>query len=265
MATQARKPGAAANKYMALLKKLEETKSDSGFWKPDTGLNNIRILPEVGKMEFFFVENGRHYMDNKSYDCPNLNSGGQERCPLCEVNQMLYEAGEKEEAKKWRASKSYLMNIIVRGKESEGPKVYSAGQIVFGQIANLIGDPDVGDVSDIEEGFDLKLERTGEGLETRYTTREARNPSALGTPEEVEKWLKEARDLQAFIDERIQDYDELAVQSGAAVFLGLVEGEETEAEDDYEEEDDEEPVPQKASERIAAKMGSGRTLKLGKR
>ena len=264
MATQARKPGAAANKYMALLKKLEETKSDSGFWRPDTGTNVIRILPEVGTMEFFFVEAGRHYMDNKSYDCPNLNSGGEERCPLCEVNQMLYEAGEKEEAKKWRAGKSYLMNIIVRGKESEGPKVYSAGQIVFGQIAGLIGDPDVGDVSDIEEGFDLKLERTGEGLETRYTTREARNPSALGNPDDVEKWLKDAKDLQAFVSERILDYDELAVQSGAAVFLGMVEGDDVEEPEEYTDEWEDE-VPQKASDRIAAKMGSGRTLKLGRK
>jgi hypothetical protein len=263
MAMPTKNPKAAVNKYMALLKKLEETKSDSGFWRPNTGLNTIRILPEVGTMEFFFVEAGRHYVGETSYDCPKLNSGGTERCPLCEVNQMLYEAGEKEEAKKWRVGKSYLMNIVVRGKESEGPKVYSAGQIVFGQIAGLIGDPDVGDVSDIEEGFDLKLNRDGEGLDTRYTTREAKMPSPLGTPEEVEKWLGEAKDLQAFVNERIPDYDELAKQSGAAVFLGMVDGDEEEEEFEYEEEEEE--VPQKASERIAAKMGSGRTLKLGKR
>ena len=166
MATQiSKKPGAAANKYMALLKKLEETKSDSGFWKPDTGMNNIRILPEVGTMEFFFVESGRHYINNQSFDCPNLNSGGEERCPLCDVNQLLYQAGETQEAKDWRAGKAYLMNVIVRGKEAEGPKIYAAGQTVFSQIAGLIGDPDVGDVSDIEEGWDLKLERTGEGLQ----------------------------------------------------------------------------------------------------
>jgi len=263
MATTTKNPKAAVDKYMALLKKLDEVKSDSGFWRPDAGLNTIRILPEVGTMEFFFVESGRHYMDGKFYDCPNLNSGGVEPCPLCEVNQLLYEAGEKEEAKKWRAGKSYLMNVIVRSKEAEGPKVYSAGQIVFGQIAGLIGDPDVGDVSDIEEGFDLKLERTGEGLETRYTTREARNATPLGTPDEVEKWLQEAKDLQAFVNERMPDYDELAKQSGAAVFLGMVEGEDEEEHE--EEEHEEEEVPQKASDRIAQRMGSGRTLKLGKR
>jgi hypothetical protein len=261
----AKRPGSAVNKYMALLKKLEETKQESGFWKPETGKNVIRILPEVGNMEFFFVESGRHYMDKKSYECANLNSGGAERCPLCDVNQLMYEAGEIPEAKKWRASKSYLMNVIVRGSESEGPKIYAAGQIVFGQIASLIGDPDIGDVSDIEEGFDIILDRTGEGMETRYTSRPSRNPSPLGSAEEVEKWLKEAKDLQAYVDERIPEYEEMATQSGAAVFLGLVEGDEEEpVEEEYDEEEaDEEPV--KASDRIRERMGSGRNLKLGKR
>lgn len=271
-----RSAGGDSSKYLSLLKKLESVKSDSGFWKPAMGMNSIRILPEVGKMEFFFVEMGRHYVGDKHmYDCRNINSGGELECPLCKVNQLLYEAGEAQEAKKWRASKSYLMNVIVRGKESEGPKVYAAGQIVFGHIASLIGDPDVGDVSDANEGFDLKLERTGEGLDTRYTTREARNPTKLGTPDEIEKWLQEAKDLQEYVEEHCPDFNEVAVQSGAAVFIGIdseqdlgtFDPEDPEFDAQMEEQLAAPPTKEEsASDRIAARMSSsGRTLKLGKR
>jgi hypothetical protein len=256
-----------SQKYAALLKKLDEVKSDSGYWRPEMGKNTIRILPAKGAMSFFFIESGMHYMgENQSYACADINSKGKQQCPLCNVNKILWEAGEAAEAKKWYVRRSYLMNIIVRGKESDGPKIYACGQSVFQQLATIIADPDVGDVTDPEEGFDLKLERTGEKIETKYTLREARDPSLLGSDEEIEAWMGAAIDLEEYISQRIPDYVETAKQSGAAILLDITE----EAEDGEEEskpvvEDEEEhAVPTKASEVISQKMGSGRMLRLRK-
>jgi len=44
-----------------------------GFWRPKSGRNVIRILPETGDMEVFWQEVGKHFIPNKclrAYDSP---------------------------------------------------------------------------------------------------------------------------------------------------------------------------------------------------
>lgn len=244
-----KKKTSAADRYKKLLDKVQGMDlGSSGYWKPSEGRNTIRVLPAVGEMEFFFHEVGRHY-DQRQY-CPAISTDGAEECPICELNEQLFQSGEKEAASKFRANRAFWMNIIDRKNRDAGPQIYTPGIQVFQAIVSLVSDADYGDVTDLDEGFDLKLDRKGTGLETKYTVLPAPRPSPLGDDDEIDEWLEEAEDLAARIDEQLKDYDELIKAAGLGAYFGL-EDDEDDDEDDYEgmewaddddDEEEEEPV-----------------------
>lgn len=231
----AKKKITPATRYKELLEKVQGMDlGGGGFWKPKEGRSLIRILPPVGDMEFFFQEVGRHY-DQKQY-CPAITTEGAEECPICEINEALYQAGEKEAAAKFRATRAFWMNIIDRSNEDAGPQIYTPGVQVFQSIVAFISDPEYGDITDEEDGFDLKIDRKGQGIETKYTVLPSRMPSALGSDDEqMNEWIEDARDLSAHVEEQLKDYDDLIDAAGLeAYFDGTTQAE--------EEEEDEEPV-----------------------
>lgn len=98
------------NKLASLREKLEKTDmgGSRGFWSPQQGTNDIRILPEKGDMAFFFQEVGRHYMPGeKMVYCPKFTSAGKLDCPVCDLVDELYSLGDP-------ASKKLAGNIRVR-------------------------------------------------------------------------------------------------------------------------------------------------------
>lgn len=185
----------SADKYRALLEKVQAIDLATGdqFWKPPEGRSTIRILPPVGDMEFFFVEMGRHY--NQKVPCVNIISEGELECPVCDINEQLFQANEKEAASKFRVSRAFWMNIVDRSNEDAGPQIYTPGPQVFGFLVALVNDPDYGDISDVEMGIDIKLTRKGQGMETKYSVLPAMRASELGDEEDVDVWLEDAVDL----------------------------------------------------------------------
>ena len=198
----------------ALRKKLGniDMGGPSGFWKPPKGKKStIRILPPVGDMEFFFQEVGRHYglADFGPITCPHFTSGGEEACPVCDLVARLYRGSKADKAlaKRLRVSKSFWMNVVVRDPDdsdgieiSDGPAVFTPGTTVLAAIQSLIYDPEYGLVYDIEEGVgvDLTIERSGEGLETRYQVNPRRGDTPLHPDSDVvAQILEDAKDLSA--------------------------------------------------------------------
>jgi hypothetical protein len=163
------------------------------------------------------------------------------KCPICDVNEELYQAGEKDAASKFRASRSFFMNVIDRSNPGQGVLKYAPGTTVFQAIASAISDPDYGDISDVNEGYDLKIERTGEGREnTKYQTRPVKRSTPLGDEAQIAEWLAAATDLKQFVHDQLMDYDELAKKSGVDVYFS--------SDDDEEAE----PVAKKAAPKAAA-------------
>lgn len=223
--------------YQKLLAKLDGVDMGTGgFWKPTVGMSTIRILPPIGEMDYFFVEVGQHYVGS-SFMCPAICSDGEDPCPLCEVNEALYRAGEKEAADKFRVRRSFWVNAIVRGQEANGPVIFTPGVTIFRTLASFISDPDYGDITDEEDGFDIRIERQGEGLKTRYETRAVRSPTPLGSDEEIEEWLDDAKDLTELITSKMLSYEDLMEQTGVDAFLeegdldSVLEGVEEDAEE----------------------------------
>ena len=256
-----KKRGSSSEAYKRLLEKVRSIDMGSRtFWSPREGRSVVRILPPVGDMQFFFKEVGRHYIGGKSYVCPLISTDGQNDCPACEVNEELYQAGEKEAAAKFRAQRKFYMNVIVRGEESAGPRVFTPGITIFGAIVALISDPDYGDITDIDGGTDVVINRKGTGLETEYQVMARRNASVLGTDEQVEEWLKSAEDLEAFVMGKLLSYEDMANATGAAAYLDMGrEEEEFEDEEEFEEEEafeeEEEPASSIIRKRLAKRRG----------
>lgn len=215
-----------------------------GWWRAPVGTSTIRVLPPVGTMEFFFVEVGQHYIgDSKDgLYCPNVCAG--QPCPICEVQDELYKAGDKDTAAKFRVGRSFFINLIDRAHPDQGVLKYQCGTTIFTQLVAYINDPDYGDISDPDAGYDVKVERTGEGKnDTRYQARAVRRDTPLGEPDQAEQWLNDASDLQEYVNSRMLSYEDLAKKSGVDVYF---------AEDGAEEEEAPPPQPKvKAAAAVA--------------
>ena len=151
----------------AMRAKLEASKngnktSNSNKWKPEQGDQTIRILPTKDGdpfKEFHF-----HYNigKNPGIMCPKRNYN--EECPICDFASKLWKEGvvnnddtAKREAKKLFVRKRYYSPIIVRGKESEGVKIWAYGKQAYETILGYVCDPDYGDITDVETGTDMVL------------------------------------------------------------------------------------------------------------
>jgi hypothetical protein len=139
------------------------------------------------------------------------------------------------------------MNVIDRDNEKAGPQIFTPGVTVFSTISSLIGDPDYGDIFDLEDGLDLIIEKTGKRLETEYQVKPKRTSTPLSDdPDLVKKWMKLAKDLSMV--ELSEDKDEDAeLSKGHSVYVLPYERleEEFNSVSDDEDDDDEDDVPVK--------------------
>lgn len=269
------------SKFDKIRQRLAQESLDSGgYWKPKVGTNKIRLLPEVGEMEFFFVNVGQHFLTRTNrHFCPDFTLDLP--CPICEfVSQLYTEGGDAniKLAENLRVRKQYWMNIIDRNAESAGPQIFSPGKMVFGQIKSLVMDPQYGDLLvDVDDGLDLRITRTGTGrTDTRYETHSDRETSPLSSnPAEIDQWLDAAMDLSSveLTDDPTEDHSLLHDDEGNVVAIVAVEPYERikaafegidrtvlSAKGDDDEEDDEE-----AEDRVASVIRSRRSRRGARR
>jgi hypothetical protein len=228
-----------------------------GFFSPPDGRSVIRILPEVGKMTFFYQQVGTHMLpgsDNKKqFYCPNFTSEGEMDCPICDYVEELKKAGDKASvalASQLRVKRKFWMNVIDRDHEGQGPQIFTPGVMVFGQISSLIGDPDYGDIFDVEDGIDLIIEKKGQKLETEYQVKPKRTSTPLSDdPDTVKEWLDKARDLTP-VEVSDNKEEDAELTKGHILFVlpyDRLEREFLASESDDEEAEDDDEAPRKSS------------------
>jgi hypothetical protein len=125
----------------------------------------------------------------------------------------------------------YLIPVLVykdeRGKdvdtEQDGKMVQITGGL-YGQLIDFFLDPDLGDFTDPEEGYDIKIKRTGKGkTDTEYSV-SAMRPSKIPDKYDTEV------DLEGMVKAVIPSYEE--VEEKLAEFLASEGTGDTESEDD---------------------------------
>ena len=213
--TKAKGKGESVQDRLAKMReRMEKTdvgEGGVGFWRPKVGRSIIRILPEVGSMEegVWWTVVGKHYglpgAPKAGEFCPSFVSEGKEPCPICEMVSVLWKGSESDKAMASQLGlrKQYWMNIVARdpkdkgGDTGDGPYVYTPGVTIFKYIQALMLDAEYGDITDIDDGIDLVVDRKGEGVKTEYQLMpRGRGRCPLHKDEDQQQeWLDNAKDL----------------------------------------------------------------------
>ena len=168
MSTTTTQPGYKQSDMSSIRKKLQElnksTKSPKKMiWKPVAGEEGtvVRILPYLHGPDPFNVLYFHYDIAGKNVVCPS--TFGKE-CPICDFSNKLRENKTKESfeaAKKLFPKYRVYVPIIVRGKESEGPKFWGLSKTVYENLLTFFVDPEYGDMSHPINGTDIKVIFTG--------------------------------------------------------------------------------------------------------
>lgn len=172
---------------------------DNKFWKPKVGENVIRILPSNREDGNFAYHSQLHHefkVEGQARAFPCL-SVFNKPCPVCKTISYFDTDNDpdiKELIGKMTPRHAYLMNILDRSnKESSAVLIFSAAKTVMREIMQYMNDEEYGDITDPDEGRDVKLKRTGEGIATRYSTRVSPKVTSI----DVEDWEKNMFNLEA--------------------------------------------------------------------
>jgi hypothetical protein len=185
--------GTASSGYFAtspdaIQKKLAElkgkSKGDGGFWTAKVGKNTLRVLPPWNKEGVFYHDSIIHFGIGPNKKSAVCISDSEKGCPVCNLVQKYSEDVDdqkKAKAKDMSARNRVLLNVIDRENEAQGIQIWATSEQNLGKLLTFFADPEWGDFTHPEEGFDVIIERTGTGkTDTRYDLRLTRKPSPIG-------------------------------------------------------------------------------------
>jgi len=201
--------------------KLAEVGSGT-FFKAKEGKNKVRILPPWNDEGLFYHEQVYHY--GLKHDGKNVTVAGPNPIVMKFIKKMEEQGSEDAKAaKKLQPKTKYYVNILER--TSNKVMIWGFSRKVLGTILSAMADPDYGDITDLEEGYDVTIERAGTGLDTKYEVRVRPKQS------EAEIDL----DKLHMLDEIVEDFSDKEVKS-------MLKETFEEADDD---DDDDEPKKKK--------------------
>lgn len=199
----------------------------------------IRILP-VGENESPFIEvRGHKTQVNgqwRTFICPKYEK--DEECPFCEAREALLatgEAADKELAKGYSARLMYVVKVIDREREEEGPKFWrfnhdyrKTGILdkIMG-VVQAIGDTKAPSLSDIENGRDLII-TINRDQNNRATVSSIVQGDASPLHEDkdmIEAWTSDDKTWEDVYSVKGYDYLEIIVKGGEPTWKRNASGE----------------------------------------
>jgi hypothetical protein len=209
------------------------SKDDTRFWQPEVdkagnGMAVIRFLPAPavdGDDALPWARTFSHgFQGPGGWFIDNCLTTLNEKCPVCEHNNTLWNSGieaNKEIARKQKRKLSYVANILVisdpKHPENEGQiKLFKFGKKIFDKISEAMN-PEFEDESavnpfDMWEGANFKLKiRNVEGYRN-YDKSEFDSPTPLfdGADEKLEELWKKEYSLKDFTEKKqFKPYDQL--------------------------------------------------------
>jgi len=211
----------------------EGSKDDNRFWQPEVdkagnGMAVIRFLPAPqadGDDALPWVRVFSHgFQGPGGWLIDNCLTTLNEKCPVCEHNNTLWNSGieaNKDIARKQKRKLSYVANILVisdpANKSNEGEvKLFKFGKKIFDKITEAMN-PEFADETpinpfDMWEGANFKLKiRNVEGYRN-YDKSEFAEKSALfdGDDDKLEALWKTEFGLKEFLERKnFKSYDQL--------------------------------------------------------
>lgn len=220
-----------------LRKKSEDLSRNGGstdYDKLQSGKNVRRVLPPKGDKDVFWSEGYIHFGlgddGNKTATC--LETWGEgKKCPICKYTEKLKASksqADRKLADRIRRTRRMYIAVINRDADEEKPMVLPVGKTILQPIIDLICDPDYGDITDLHEGRDITITKSGKGLNTEYSVIAKPNTSEALT--EIEE--KELQDM-------LPDLDALFIRKTPAELQAILDGDESDGEDDSDGDEDE--------------------------
>ena len=100
-----------------------------------------------------------------------------------------------DEARKYSPKTRILAPVVVRGEEDKGVRLWNFGITIYDSLLKLAKDEDVGDYTDVINGWDMIVEMTPRNAQNPYPKTELRiKPKQTPLSDDnslVETWLKE--------------------------------------------------------------------------
>lgn len=130
------------------------------FWKPKLGKSVLRIVPRKANRDFPFVEVPFHQYNVFKKSVYSLSNFG-EKDPVEQLVKELYTENteeSKELARKIKPRTKYYANVLVRGEEGLGVRLWEFNKTTYEKLLGIMADDDFGDVTDIASGTDLTIE-----------------------------------------------------------------------------------------------------------
>ena len=177
------------------------------FWKPELGKQTIRIVPSKYDPDMPFSELKFHY-DVGKYPMVALSNFGKQD-PVEEFCKELRKTDDRDNwslAGRLSPKTRVFAPIVVRGEEDKGVRLWGFGKQIYEELLKLAKDEDVGDYTDVINGWDLVVEKEEGNPYPKTTVRIKPKQSPLSdNNNQVENWLKEQPNaLESFTQ---YDYD----------------------------------------------------------
>lgn len=190
------------------IEKEAANKSTSGpiqryDWKE--GDNNLRLLPCWAAHGRIFRKEAEHWelAPGKDHFPCLLETwpSKTDHCPICDAIDKILAAFPELELRRQMPASKYAANVIDRDDEEKGVQIARFTPASYNWIMAEMGNPKIGDVTDIETGIDLKVvlkikARKGGGTQKEYTPGWMPRVTPLHEDDDlVAQWLEGLYDL----------------------------------------------------------------------
>ena len=196
----------------AKLKAINERGGGGGqlnAWRPDIGEHTIRCIPWPDAAPGMpFHELAFYYFGNYRILAPSQFGHND---PIKQQRDKLFatkDADDKTLAKRLLAKTRAYIPIIVRGKEQEGIKIWSVGKEIHSRLLSFFIDSDIGDYTDLDVGYDLKVtisRQAGKKFNDTSVDAARKASPALQDKQKLAALIKTIPDLKAVYRERTYD------------------------------------------------------------
>lgn len=196
--------------------KYEKIDYSKVYWKPrEEGKYQIRIVPSKLNPKDPFQEVFLHYGFAK-FPIYALNNWG-EKDPIVEFAKKLRTTNESENwslAKKVDPKMRIFAQVVVRGEEDKGVRLWEFGKQVYQQLLMIADDEDYGDFTDINDGFDFTVEAVMGDVAGRRALKSTIRPKRKSTPlskdaDQVKEWLENQNNVLDLQKRFKKDFDSL--------------------------------------------------------
>lgn len=199
--------------------KGQQSEATTGWLKMQNGTNIVRLLPPLKGMDEPWITIFQHFIKVPGgsqivFNCPRRMENLP--CPACEKGDRLKQAGDaasEKMAKEFWSSQRNIAFALNRDDPDAGVQMFPFGTTIKKRLRHFV--MKLGkNYTDFKDGFDIVIERTGQGLDTEYQSDLGEQCAITDSKKQLEDWVTELPDLNSFA--KVLSYDEI-MQKFAAV------------------------------------------------